>query len=153
MPKRKAPATAWKPGQSGNPEGSRGRKIMSDALALALNRKADEVSAKACAGIDIDPNDIRYIHVIAGQLAKKAAEGDIVAIKEIFDRIDGKVPQAQEIDVTSAGKSIAPQSEAVSNFASWLEVLNGSGPSESDEDVGSEGSVLPDSLRSGPTRH
>ena len=106
MPKRKAPPTAWKPGQSGNPQGSRGRKIMADALGLALNRKADEAAAKLCEGIDVDPNDIRYIHVIAGQLAKKAAEGDLVAIKEVFDRIDGKAIQENH-NIVEAGDALA----------------------------------------------
>lgn len=31
---------------------------------------------------------------IADKLVSKAAEGDIAAIKEVADRIDGKVPQA-----------------------------------------------------------
>lgn len=83
----------WEKGQSGNPNGSRGRKIMSDALSLALNRAADVQLAKEIAGDDINPNEIKRLHVIADQLAKKAQDGDMVAIKEVFDRIDGKVAQ------------------------------------------------------------
>ncbi len=100
MPKGVKPPTAWKPGQSGNPNGSRGRKIMADALGLALNRKADKAGKALCAGMDIDPNEIKRIHVIAEQLGRKAAEGDITAIREIFDRIDGKVPQQTDVKVT-----------------------------------------------------
>jgi hypothetical protein len=38
--------------------------------------------------------DRRALRVIASKLIAKAQEGDIQAIKEIADRMDGKVPQA-----------------------------------------------------------
>lgn len=84
----------WQPGESGNPNGARGRKIMSDALALALNRAADEELARKIAGEDEDPKKIKRLHVIADQLVRKAQEGDITAIREVFDRTEGKAVQA-----------------------------------------------------------
>ena len=66
---------------------------MADALALALNRAADVQKAKQIAGEDIKPSEIKRLHVIADQLVKKAEKGDMVAVKEVFDRIDGKVAQ------------------------------------------------------------
>lgn len=36
----------------------------------------------------------RYINILALQLVKSAAGGDIQALKEVGDRLDGKAPQA-----------------------------------------------------------
>ena len=72
----------WKPGQSGNPLGRPKSKPYKEALerqlaALAMSK-----------GIDSDKaHDI----VAAAHLAK-VMQGDMAAIKEFADRIDGKVP-------------------------------------------------------------
>jgi len=55
-------------------------KIMRDAIILALKR----VSA------DADGVLTKKLHLIAGRLVEKAMGGDIQAIKEINDRVDGK---------------------------------------------------------------
>ena len=81
MPKRKAPSTAWKPGQSGNLGGAKREKLMRDALIVSLKRQAEK-------GLKT-----RQLQVVAEALVVKAMEGDVPAIKEIFDRVDGKVPQ------------------------------------------------------------
>jgi Family of unknown function (DUF5681) len=71
----------WKKGQSGNPAGSKKTKPITDALWLALNR--------AAAG-----GDKKVLNQVADTLIKKALKtGDVSAIKEIWDRIEGKVPQ------------------------------------------------------------
>jgi hypothetical protein len=47
------------------------------------------------------PNDLRgrtYVELIAEVLFLNAAEGDIRAIKEIADRIEGKVSQARQVE-------------------------------------------------------
>jgi len=67
-------------GQSGNPNGGRKAKEARDALRLALT---DGVSEKPRNKLDA----IVRAHI------EKAMEGDMPAIKEIYDRIDGKVPQ------------------------------------------------------------
>ena len=81
MPKRKAPSTAWKPGQSGNLGGAKREKLMRDALIVSLKRQAEK-------GLKT-----KQLQVVAEALVVKAMEGDVPAIKEIFDRVDGKVPQ------------------------------------------------------------
>jgi hypothetical protein len=63
--------------------GSKPDKLCRDALALALNREA----------IDADGKPTKRLNIIADQLVKKAMGGDLIAIREIFDRIDGKVVQ------------------------------------------------------------
>ena len=80
MPKRKAPPTAWKPGQSGNEGGAKRDKFMRDALIIALKREAEKDSKT------------KRLQTVAEALVHKAMEGDVPAIKEIFDRVDGKVP-------------------------------------------------------------
>ena len=42
----------------------------------------------------LSENDPKALRGIARVLLDKAAEGDIQAMKELFDRVDGKVPQA-----------------------------------------------------------
>ncbi len=70
------------PGQSGNPGGkTKSQKMFRDALVVALKRaSADGVEA---------------IQKVADELVAAAiADRNVQAIREIGDRIDGKVPQA-----------------------------------------------------------
>lgn len=73
----------FKPGQSGNPAGrAKGHKWLKTRLIEALE----------ATGADKD---------IVVALIDKAKKGDIMAIKEVMDRIDGKV--AQEVDQNVSG--------------------------------------------------
>jgi hypothetical protein len=69
----------WKKGQSGNPLG-KGRKPITEAL--------QELSHALIPG---DPQGRTYAERAAEALYEKAGEGDIPAIKEAADRVDGKV--------------------------------------------------------------
>ena len=71
MSKRRVPA----PGKGPKPD-----KMMRDALLLALMREAK----------DADGAPTRKLHLIAAKLVDKAVEGDMSAIKEINDRVDGR---------------------------------------------------------------
>ena len=68
----------WKPGQSGNPEGGRRKRIVKQCLELALS-----------------PNEYKRLRDIVEKNLALAEAGDLPAIKEVYDRLDGKVPQAQ----------------------------------------------------------
>ena len=59
---------------------------MRDALSLALHRAA----------VDADGKPTRRLAMVADMLVTKAEQGDVPAIKEIFDRMDGKVMQSVE---------------------------------------------------------
>lgn len=62
---------------------------MRDALMLALNREAK----------DADGRPTKRLNIIAENLAKLAEQGDkdaLGAIKEVFDRVDGRSIQAIE---------------------------------------------------------
>ncbi len=63
---------------AGRPFGSVKAKVMTDALILALNRLAEDGQTKK-------------LSMIATALVEKAAAGDVNAIREVYDRVDGKV--------------------------------------------------------------
>lgn len=65
------------------PKGRKPDKLMRDALILALMREAEDGEGVAT----------RKLHLIAGRLVEKAMGGDISAIKEVCDRVDGKPTQ------------------------------------------------------------
>jgi ribosomal protein L17 len=64
--------------------GSKPDKLMRDALRVALHREA----------IDADGKPTKRLNIIADRLVEAAMDGDMSAIREIFDRIDGKVVPA-----------------------------------------------------------
>lgn len=72
----------WQPGQSGNLHGRRKERIWRNALERAVKRAiADKV-------------DYLQIDALADAIVAAGLAGDVSALKEIGDRIDGKVPQA-----------------------------------------------------------
>jgi hypothetical protein len=75
---------AFQSGQSGNPGGRVKDKPFRDALMLAIK----EAEAK-----ESHPRALRRV---AERLLDEAAAGNVQAIKEIADRLDGKVPQGVE---------------------------------------------------------
>jgi len=64
--------------------GSKPDKLMRDALRVALHREA----------VDADGKPTKRLNIIADRLVEAAMDGDMTAIREIFDRIDGKVVPA-----------------------------------------------------------
>ena len=73
-------------------KGAKPDKIWSDALRRAVMRESDTDKGK------------KRIEVMADKCARMAEKGDMAAIKEIGDRLDGKSPQYSEI----AGAGGAP---------------------------------------------
>lgn len=57
---------------------------MRDALILELNQEAEDAGGQMT----------KRLRLVARKLVDKAIEGDIPAIKEINDRVDGKSPQS-----------------------------------------------------------
>ena len=64
-------------------QNNRPDKIMRDALLLELHEEAQDDFGTA----------IKKLRLVARRLVQSAIEGDTAAIKEINDRVDGKVPQ------------------------------------------------------------
>lgn len=71
---------AFQPGQSGNPGGrSKREKFITQQLIAELN--------------EIDPQtEAKRLRKVVKALISKAEEGDVTAAREIFDRVEGKVP-------------------------------------------------------------
>lgn len=76
----------FQPGQSGNPTGRAKDKIWTDALRRALLRKEKG-------------EDKQAIEKLADKCLALAMAGDVSALKEIGNRLDGMPVQAQEIDL------------------------------------------------------
>ena len=73
-------------GQSGNPKGRpKSSKRFKDALNLAVHERIDE---KPVRGVEI--GEKTNLRCLAEALVEKAMSGDIRAIREIADRLDGK---------------------------------------------------------------
>lgn len=75
----------WKPGVSGNPGGKpKGtvqiRTLLQHRLLKAVSREDREKAGKK----------------IVNELVRLACQGDITAIKEVFDRLEGKAKQSTE---------------------------------------------------------
>ena len=85
-------ARKFQKGQVANPTG-RPPKLFEDALRRAL--LVEDKKTKATA-----------LRRIADKLVTEAESGNVQAIKEIAERIDGKVPQATEITGADGGAII-----------------------------------------------
>ena len=76
-------------------------KFWSEAVRLAVYREdKDDEGRKA-----------KRINLIADKLCRMAMEGDIAAIREIGERLDGKAPMSA--DLTSNGETIAFPTEII----------------------------------------
>ena len=76
-------------------------KFWSEAVRLAVYRES----------ADDDGKKRKRLNIIADKLCKMAMSGDIAAIREIGERLDGKAPQG--VDVTSDGEKIAMPSQII----------------------------------------
>lgn len=70
----------FQPGQSGNPGGRPKERPFREALLMELKAAGD---------------DRKELREVARALISKAKSGDVAGAKELIDRLDGKVPQAQ----------------------------------------------------------
>jgi hypothetical protein len=67
-------------GSRNNPRGAKPDKLMRDALMVALHREAEDAQGQPT----------KRLYLVADRLVDLAANGNVPAIKEVFDRIDGK---------------------------------------------------------------
>ena len=78
---------AFEPGQSGNPAGRpKADKAFANMLRIAIKQAHDEGRDK--------------LRAVADALVDKAISGDVQAINAIADRLDGKVPQAVDANLS-----------------------------------------------------
>lgn len=76
---------AWQKGQSGNPAGRSKDKVWADAIRIAVNESA---------------GDRRRLRALADKLVEEALSGNMQAMKEIGDRLDGKAAQSVDVNIT-----------------------------------------------------
>lgn len=77
---------AGKPGRAG----PKSDKLWADAVHQAVKRYHEETTA------DGKKKKARYLNLLADNLVKAGMKGDITALKEIGDRLDGKAVQPTE---------------------------------------------------------
>jgi hypothetical protein len=92
---------AWKPGQSGNPEGKAMQAALRKRLlAPAFDDKGNEIIEKdETSG---KRRNVKKLELVADALIKRALKGDVQAINTCFDRIDGKPRQDIGLEPTDA---------------------------------------------------
>lgn len=79
------------------PEDTRPDRLMRAAILRELHRQTDDAEGRAS----------EYLELIARRLVAKAADGDIQAIKEILDRIDGKsLPGVADTDAGPVKRTV-----------------------------------------------
>jgi hypothetical protein len=79
----------WPKGVSGNPGGRPKKRLISDELERLLQQEAPDASGKTCAA------------ALAEVLLQQALKGDLRAIAEVANRVEGKPLQAVDLDVNS----------------------------------------------------
>jgi hypothetical protein len=109
-PFAKGNAFAFKPGQSGNPAG-RPRDTITPHLRELVRMQHPE------------KDEVTYGELVARALLTRAIVGDVQAIREVFDRLEGKPRQAIDVSVEEKQRAI---------FESGLNMLKQSGLSEED---------------------
>lgn len=89
------------------PKGSKPDKIIRDALILELNRMTDAENGEK----------VKKVNRIVAKLVSAGMEGKVDAIREIFDRVEGKAKQ--ELDVHHEGE-LTLKSALVSQLDSFF---------------------------------
>ena len=99
-----------KPGQTLNPEGRpKGSRNLSTVLREMLEEEIEVI-------IDGKKERKKFKDAIIRRLIKKANDGDIRAITEIFDRIEGKAIQSTNINMGNKSIEIAKWIDDNSNY-------------------------------------
>lgn len=80
-PKRKAPKTAWKPGESGNPGG---RPKKGNTWADILEEVGEQIEKKS---------GKTFKSLVSKRLWVECVNGNVTAIKELMNRMDGMPKQ------------------------------------------------------------
>lgn len=105
--------TQFKPGQSGNPNG---RPNGARSLSTTLREMLEEEIEVTVGG---KKEKKRFADVMIRKLLQKANEGDLRAIQEIFDRVEGKA--LQEIKNENYNMEVIPSPEEAAKIKEMLD--------------------------------
>jgi len=88
-------ATRFAPGRSGNPSGRPCTRVLTEELRKGL---ASAIPAELASELEL-PSDSTFAEAIAARLIRLAAAGQIPAIREVYERTEGKPPKEGVSDV------------------------------------------------------
>ncbi len=108
--KRKAPSTAWKPGQSGNPAGKKPGQTPAQLADAKLGETVRELLAQP------DEDGVLRLQVMIIAQYNKAKNGDTPACKLLLDRGFGTPIETREF--------IVGHDASESTLAKWLEEMS-----------------------------
>ena len=104
-PKRKAPKTAWKPGQSGNPKGRpKTGQSWSEILAEVWDQYPQELldiipAGPLAAGIKQYPKEVQIKYLVAVRITQALLfEPTSGLLTEVLNRLEGKVQERLQLD-------------------------------------------------------
>jgi len=98
---------AWKPGQSGNPRGGATRKPITELYRRTITEPCEHPEILSVLGL---PEGSTWGAVLVKAAYVRAAEGNVQAINEITNRIDGPVDKAmieEPLDTTGTSLEVA----------------------------------------------
>jgi Family of unknown function (DUF5681) len=98
---------AWKPGQSGNPRGGAARKPITELYRRTIMEPCEHPEILSVLGL---PEGSTWGAVLVKAAYIRAAEGNVQAINEITNRVDGPVdkPEVEEpLDTTGTPLEVA----------------------------------------------
>jgi hypothetical protein len=98
---------AWKPGQSGNPRGGASRKPITELYRRTIEEPCEHPEILSVLGL---PEGSTWGAVLVKAAYVRAAEGNVQAINEITNRVDGPVdkPEVEEpLDTTGTPLEVA----------------------------------------------
>jgi len=87
-------ATRFAPGRSGNPSGRPCTRVLTEELRKSL---ASAIPAELASELGL-PSDSTFAEAIAARLIRLAAAGQIPAIREVYERTEGKPPKEVVFD-------------------------------------------------------
>src|ERR1700723_1494980 len=96
----------WKPGQSGNPGGRPKRLKVTDYVAEQLDGPIPEAMLGAmkegarAVFFEVYGQNPTFGQMIAFKLVQMSAKGDMFAMRELLDRVEGKVPQKADLNLS-----------------------------------------------------
>lgn len=82
-------APAWPPGQSGNPKGRPVKRPITDAIEQVLERGIPEDIARGRPEL----RGKKMLDLVAEQIVRHVIKGNAGALKEMYERIEGKMKQ------------------------------------------------------------
>lgn len=110
-------AVRKEPSKGGKPD-----KLMRDAIMLALHREAK----------DADGKKTKKLNIVAAKLVDLAVAGEMPAIKEVIDRVDGKSDATLNVNSTA---EVTIRSAAISALDELIAAAAGRTADSADENA------------------